>query len=160
MGAGVQLGGAAGLTRHGHLWGQRGLPSVQPARPPPGLAAGKPPHPRRRGGHRERPAFLDCYTELQLHQGLPGLPRPGLALAGGWRGADQSRMYVRHLFDSRLMFFSVGVSTGDQHLTSLARLTLFSSANPNLPVNSTVKKRPLFLFFCKEDFIDSDSPGN
>lgn len=122
--AGIQLSGAAGFTCHGHLWGQGGLPCGQPEWPPPGLAAGKPDHPQQRGDHREQPGFTDCYTKLQLHQYLPGLPRPGLALVGGRRGAHQSRMYVRHLFDSRLMFVQCRLSTGDHRLTYLTQLTL------------------------------------
>lgn len=46
-------------------------------------------------------------------------------------------------------FFSVGMSTGDQRLTSLARLTLFSSANLNLPVKPP---RFVFFFFARKTF--------
>ena len=94
-GPNVQHCGAAGVTCEGHLCHQGGLPCFRRTGRPHRVAPRGSPPPQQPRGQSEQQGVRGGNTELQSHQGVPHLLRPGLSCSGLSRSGDQSRMWER-----------------------------------------------------------------
>lgn len=94
-GPNVQLSGASGVTCNSRLCRQRQLPSGHWTGCSYRVAPRRSLSPQQPGDQWKRQGFRGCYTELQPHQGVPHLLRPGLSCSSGWRSGDQSWMWEK-----------------------------------------------------------------